>query len=143
MSSKKFYNRTSGVGKRLKEVRKKLGITQGSLAETLLIPSVSTISEIENDKREISDTALELLSLKTPEASIKYITIGEGPLLVNGPTLSENATIQDKLEKAKTVLTSGTRHAETLSSNIEDSFRLVEMDQKEELQTGGTNKLAS
>lgn len=71
-----------------------------------------------------------------------WLKTGEEPMRSNDITLSEDPAIQDKLEKARAVLQSDTRHAETLSNNIEDYFRLLEMDKEEDPKAEGTNNLA-
>ena len=69
--------------------------------------------------------------------SLDWLVYGRGDA-----SLTEDERESILLNKAKTILTSGSRYADNLSDHIEDYFRLLELDTKEGLPPEGTNNLA-
>lgn len=68
--------RTETIGSRIRELRKKAGLTQEELAFELNLESKSTISGYENDKREASHDILVEMALKL-NTTVDYILRGE------------------------------------------------------------------
>lgn len=90
-------NQLDGSGERLRKIRKSLGLTQNELA-TILKTSHGHISGMEKDKKNITDSTIDLLFLKC-NVNENFIRNNQGEMFNSAPIEDEIASaVSDLLE---------------------------------------------
>ena len=75
-------------GKRLKEVRKYLNMTQENFAKALNIKNKQTISDTENDKQQKLGQEPELILENKYKINLKWVKTGEGEMINNSEIIA-------------------------------------------------------
>lgn len=88
-------NRFDGSGERFKELRKCLNMTQTEFSDILNI-SHGHISGIEKDKKNITDSIIDLLKLKC-NVNDEWLRTGEGEMFLQLPEEDEVASYVSEL----------------------------------------------